>query len=147
MRIDISTLKYRYVITGLIWFFSILLPGYLFLFIFRGDFFIYLNFFTLSMLALCITSPVLLTNTTLFMLIYRNKEINDDSRFSNALFKAEIVSTMIVYIAIILGFVFDWRARSGVLTIIGCQLLLMIYFGITYYQNKSIEKTKPHRPL
>lgn len=133
MSIDISGFTYKYIALAIIWFFCILLPGYLFLFIFRGDFYYYLNFFSLTMLALTITHPVLLYNTLMLLLVY--KDFDADSKVINSFFKGEIFTTLVFYFSIIIGFLFDMKMTHGVMIVLMVEVLISIYFLYRIYRN------------
>jgi hypothetical protein len=136
MNVNLADYSHKYILIIAIWFFSVVMPGFLYLFIFRSDFYFYLGFFSLSMLALAITQPVLLLNTILFLLLYN--KLNTDIKMINAIFRGEILCSFVFYASIIIGFLFDLKMSEGIIIILILQLLVCLYFVYKYFKINSI---------
>ena len=137
MRIDISGFTHKYIALAIIWFFCIFLPGFLFLFIFRGDFYYYLNFFALTMLAVTVTHPILFYNTLVLLFVYQNHE--PDSKVINSFFKGEIFTMLVLYLAIVVGFLFDLKMVYGVGIVLISEVIISIYLLYRIYRNNLKE--------
>lgn len=142
MNFDISQIKYRWVIVGLGWLIFVLVAGFLFVFDYRPDYFFGLNFFGLLMLTIGITNPALLVNMLLFILIYKDQAM--ESRLVNAVFKAEIVTTLIFYVSIVIGYIFNLEATAGMIIIMVTQLLLGGYFAYRIYKSEKYGIERKH---
>jgi hypothetical protein len=128
---------------------GVIVPGFLFLFIFKRDVFLSLDFFRLTTLAISITVPILIVNgiIVLISLINDNKEFQDDNAFHRAIastiYIGSALTIPVIYIPIIIGYFFNLTLRQGILTFIIAEAILVITFILLYSLGGKSKKSPP----
>ncbi len=92
------------------------------------------------MLAITVTHPVLFYNFLMLLIVYKN--FDHDSKVINSFFKGEIFTTLVFYLAIIVGFLLDLKMVYGVAIILFTEFLISIYLVYRIYRNHLAEVKK-----
>lgn len=125
---------------------GVIVPGFLFLFIFKRDLFQTLDLFRLSTLAISVTAPILTVNGILIlvMMTYDDKESPDEEQFHRnfaaTIYLGSILTIMVIYACIIIGYFFNLTLRQGVLTLIISEAILLISFIIIEVRSKKSDE-------
>lgn len=98
---------------------AVVVPGYLFIFLFEKGVFITMDLIRVSILSLGITLPILTLNLAHFLHSYNTDDT--DYNFLNAIYRAEVFSILVLYVPLIIGYFFSWNTLYGVVSIILLQ--------------------------
>lgn len=105
-------------------FLATLIPGYLFLFLFQPAYFFKLDLIRLTVIALSITLPIITINLAHLLKIYQTESNNYN--FINAVYRAELISVIVLYIPLVIGYFMKWNLVAGVGAMIITQVIMSL---------------------
>ena len=105
-------------------FLATIIPGYLFLFLFQPEYFFKLDLFRLTVIALSITLPIITINLAHLLKIYQTE--SNKYNFINAVYRAELVSVIVLYIPLVIGYFMEWNLVAGVGAMIITQVIMSL---------------------
>ena len=103
-------------------FLATLIPGYLFLFLFQPEYFFRLDLFRLTVIALSITLPIITINLAHLLKIYQTD--SNKYNFINAVYRTELISVIVLYIPLVIGYFMEWNLVYGVGAMIISQIIM-----------------------
>lgn len=112
-----------------------LLSGFLFLFIFKRELFISLDIFRLSILCISMTAPILTFNSFLVghYLGPKRSDVTDEifhQATGVSAFLGALLSLVVLYIPILLGYFFKLNLQSGIIWILILQVFVILIFVV-----------------
>ena len=117
------------VIVYVLLFLAILIPGYLFIFLFGPHYFFKLDLFRLTVISLSISIPIITINIAHFVNVYQTKD--GDYNLVNAIFRAEIASVLVLYLPNIVGYFMNFNLVYGVLALLLTQVFVSVILIFT----------------
>jgi hypothetical protein len=125
---------------------SVIVPGYLFLFVFERKLFLSIDLFRLSVIGASITAPILMLNAVVAMFVVSDAETKDKfsddelNRYTAAsIYVGGILSMIVIYLVIGVGYFCSLSMRSGIIiTVIAEAIgLAVLYFALRNPKNKT----------
>jgi hypothetical protein len=132
MEINFDKVKAFSAVTFLQLICGVIVPGFLFLFIYAKDLFLTLDLFRLSTLAISITAPVLTINgiIALFGLSTGNEESQNEDVFhrifTSTIYIGSIITILVIYASIIIGYFFNLKLRQGIFILFIAEIIIFI---------------------
>lgn len=105
-------------------FLATMIPGYLFLFLFQPEYFFKLDLLRLTVIALSITLPIITINLAHLLKIYQTE--SNKYNFINAVYRAELISVIVLYIPLVIGYFMEWNLVAGVGAMIITQVIMSL---------------------
>ena len=110
---------------------SCLIAGFLLLYLFLKGLFFSLDLFRLSMIALSMTTPILMLNTIIFQfkISPKRSDISPDlfhEFLTTSVFMGSFASLFVIYFSILIGYFFSLNFKSVLVSIICLQLLIVL---------------------
>lgn len=144
MEVNIEKIKSFSAITIFLAIFSVLIPGFLFLFVFKKNFFYNSDFFRLSVIAISITLPVVIINIFFSLLanIRQHVELDNEEQFhflmSGSVYYSAVLSTAVIYLTILSGYLLNLTIKQALIVTTIAEALVVVYL---YFDSKP-EKQK-----
>ena len=129
MELNLDKIKGFSAVTFLLVIICLTIPGFMFLYIFKKEFFLEIDNFRLCVLAISISAPLLVINGIFFFYILVG-EYNDEKTFNRAvtatMFLGSLLSIPVLYSVIIVGYLFNLNLKQGVLSVAIVEVVFII---------------------
>ena len=123
---DLAVVKDESFIISLITILFFIVPGTAVIFVFYVPLFQSLDWVRLILLSVAITSPLVATNTFVFLFFLRNTDNKDGSNMFTAFFLSSFLSGWMLYAIVVVHYLFGRGLSEGAIVMGACNVLLLL---------------------
>lgn len=134
MNLDLEKIKPTSIALLVMVFFVTVIPGALFLFLFKQEIFLQLDSFKLILLSIGITLPFFIFNTLLYVIWEGGLgESTQSNGFQIGVLSGSMITIPVVYIPLFLNLFLNLGGRTILISMLGIEVLIII--GAIFVEN------------
>src|SRR5690554_166152 len=147
MEINFDKVKAFSAVTFLQLICGVIVPGFLFLFIFKRDLFLSLDIFRLTVLAISITAPLLIVNSIIVLYGVTKDEVEGPDEdgfhrvFAATTYLGSALTIPVVYAAITIGYFFSFTLKQGVFILVIAEAIILITLFLFIFAGSKNTKS------
>lgn len=124
-----------------------IIPGFLFIFVYSRGLFMTMDKFLLCLIAPATTLPLLVVNSGLILVgMMKDQSTLDETTFHRSfaatIYFGNILTALIIYLSILIGYFFELTMKMGVLTVLITETVTVIVLIILMKPFNDIDEKK-----